>query len=304
MKNRTERMTIKNFLFLVAFFANSIVANALFSDISAQEKSAIEKDQSKCDVLVTQSFLLDLIQKMGKGIFRVTSLNKSNSSNRCHHHITLSHKMIEKIKSSSLLIWCGVDSEKEMETLLKKINKNKNVINFSDFLQKLHTRFGTQRTFDSHWWLSPQHMKIALQKLKHKLIELYPKNKHEIESNFNDVADELDKFHEKLQEELKPYKNKPYVIYHDIFPYVDLIYGTKAIDGIVEDLDSPLKPSQLRKIELLEPKDRFILNGGNKKLILNKLKKSNVTVSQSITNKELKTTYKDLVLPTIKLLQF
>lgn len=87
---------------------------------------------------------------------------------------------------------------------------------------------------DPHIWLSPKRVKVMIEIIRDKLIEIDSSNKDIYSRNANAYLDKLEKLHNYIDDSISGLENKAFIIYHPSFGYFAEDYGLQMI-SIEED---------------------------------------------------------------------
>ncbi len=82
---------------------------------------------------------------------------------------------------------------------------------------------------DPHIWLSPKRVKVMIEDIKDKLIELNPENKEVYEKNSSDYIEKLNEVDNEIELILKGLEKKSFIIYHPAFGYFADDYGIEMV---------------------------------------------------------------------------
>lgn len=162
------------------------------------------------------------------------------------HTYSLKPSDLKNIKSAELVIWVGEDMETFMPTLLKNIDKQKQIelmeipaiktllrTNHDDHSheeinhhQSDHDHHGE---YDEHIWLSPEISKIIAQSIHDKLITLYPDKKIKIDENLNEFTIKLSETEQNIAKKLINVQNRGYFVFHDAYGYFESQFRLKNL---------------------------------------------------------------------------
>lgn len=78
---------------------------------------------------------------------------------------------------------------------------------------------------DLHIWLNPENANIILKIVTNKLIKLDSDNLDKYIANHQIAQEKIEKLDSELKLQLEPYKNSPYLVFHDAYQYFDTYYG-------------------------------------------------------------------------------
>ncbi|MCX8711940.1 zinc ABC transporter substrate-binding protein ZnuA [Gilliamella sp. B3464] len=163
------------------------------------------------------------------------------------HTYSLKPSDLVKIKQAQLIVWVGEDLEAFMPTVLKGIDKDKQIelMAIPDIKKLLRT--GTQNhehgkldlddehdhdhhgSYDEHIWLSPQIAKIIAKTVHDKLIDLYPDKRDLIDENLNEFTIKLAETEQNIAKKLINVQNSGYFVFHDAYGYFESQFGLKNL---------------------------------------------------------------------------
>lgn len=161
------------------------------------------------------------------------------------HTYSLKPSDLVKIKQAQLVVWVGEDLEAFMPTVLKGIDKDKQIelMEIPDIKKLLRT--GTQNhehgkldsddehdhhgSYDEHIWLSPQIAKIIAKTVHDKLIDLYPDKRDLIDENLNEFTIKLAETEQSIAKKLINVQNSGYFVFHDAYGYFESQFGLKNL---------------------------------------------------------------------------
>lgn len=163
------------------------------------------------------------------------------------HNYSLKPSDLVKIKQAQLIVWVGEDLEAFMPTVLKGIDKDKQIelMAIPDIKKLLRT--GTQNheygkldlddehdhdhhgSYDEHIWLSPQIAKIIAKTVHDKLIDLYPDKRDLIDENLNEFTIKLAETEQNIAKKLINVQNSGYFVFHDAYGYFESQFGLKNL---------------------------------------------------------------------------
>ena len=164
------------------------------------------------------------------------------------HTYSLKPSDLAKIKTAELIIWVGEDLETFMPTVLKNIDKNKQIelmdiptiksllrtsTNNHD-QQKSHTHNNDsdhdhRGEYDEHIWLSPKIANEIAQAVHDKLISIYPDKKDIFDENLNEFTVKLAETEQNIAKKLINVQNSGYFVFHDAYGYFESQFGLKNL---------------------------------------------------------------------------
>ena len=83
--------------------------------------------------------------------------------------------------------------------------------------------------FDMHVWLDPVNAGLMALVIARHLSEVDPANAAKYQANADAVITGLDELTAKLDAELGPLRDKPFIVFHDVYQYFEKRFGLKAV---------------------------------------------------------------------------
>jgi zinc transport system substrate-binding protein len=167
------------------------------------------------------------------------------------HTYYLKPSDLAKLKSADLVIWVGEDMEVFMPTVLKSIDRKKqielmSVPEIKSLLRTSHDENEHEDThshdlinqdhhhhnhgeYDEHIWLSPKIAKIIAQSIHDKLVTLYPDKSTLIDENLNEFIMNLTETEQNIAKKLITVQNRGYFVFHDAYGYFETQFGLKNL---------------------------------------------------------------------------
>ncbi|MCO6545883.1 MAG: zinc ABC transporter substrate-binding protein ZnuA [Gilliamella sp.] len=163
------------------------------------------------------------------------------------HTYYLKPSDLAKLKSAELVIWVGKDMEAFMPTILKSIDKQKQielmtVPEIKSLLRTSHDEHeqedahshdevsqGHHGEYDEHIWLSPKIAKIIAQSIHDRLITLYPDKSTLIDENLDEFITKLTETEQNIAKKLITVQNRGYFVFHDAYGYFEAQFGLKKL---------------------------------------------------------------------------
>ncbi len=99
---------------------------------------------------------------------------------------------------------------------------------------------------DPHIWTSPKEVEKQAEIIFDFLVKSEPESKNEFTVNYNSFLSEIDSLNNYLNEVLRPYKNRKFMIFHPALSYIARDYGLEQI-SIEIDGKEPT-PANIQKI--------------------------------------------------------
>ena len=164
------------------------------------------------------------------------------------HTYSLKPSDLAKIKTAELIIWVGEDLETFMPTVLKSIDKDKqielmDIPTIKSLLRTSTNNHDQHEThthnndsdhdhhgeYDEHIWLSPKIAKEIAQAVHDKLITIYPDKKDIIDENLNEFTVKLAETEQNIAKKLINVQNSGYFVFHDAYGYFESQFGLKNL---------------------------------------------------------------------------
>ncbi|WP_442902674.1 zinc ABC transporter substrate-binding protein ZnuA [Gilliamella sp. Gris1-4] len=165
------------------------------------------------------------------------------------HTYYLKPSDLAKLKSAELVIWVGEDMEAFMPTILKSIDKQKQIelmavpeiksllrtshdehepedAHSHDEINQDHHHHGE---YDEHIWLSPKIAKIIAQSIHDRLVTLYPDKSILIDENLDEFITKLTETEQNIAKKLITVQNRGYFVFHDAYGYFEAQFGLKKL---------------------------------------------------------------------------
>lgn len=151
-------------------------------------------------------------------------------------------KQMKDLSDSKVYIRIGhIEFEKSWMNKLKNVNPEMEIIDQSEVAELIepegenshqhdhHHNGHHHHGVDPHIWISPKEVKKQVEFIYKFFIKNYPKSESEFTSNYHAFKKELDSLDQYLQETLKPFQNKKFLIFHPALSYIARDYGLEQI---------------------------------------------------------------------------
>jgi len=103
---------------------------------------------------------------------------------------------------------------------------------------------------DAHIWLDPANAKAMVAHIVDVLSEADPANADAYEQNGEQMTARLDSLTAELDETLAPVQDKPFLVFHDAYQYLETAFGLNSVGAIT--LNPGVQPSAQRVREIQE----------------------------------------------------
>lgn len=200
---------------------------------------------ANADIISSVKPIAFIAQAVSDGVTNTDILLPDGAS---PHTYSLKPSDLAKIKTAELIIWVGEDLETFMPTVLKNIDKNKqielmDIPTIKSLLRTSTNNHDQQEThshnndsdhdhhgeYDEHIWLSPKIAKEIAQAVHDKLITIYPDKKDIIDENLNEFTVKLAETEQNIAKKLINVQNNGYFVFHDAYGYFESQFGLKNL---------------------------------------------------------------------------
>ncbi len=196
-------------------------------------------------IVVSISPLHSLVSSLTKGVIEPQLLLPPGGS---PHNASLRPSQAQALSEADLLIWIGPELESFLaqpiarlvaqpaEMQLLKLNTLK-------LLTQRHGGFWEEdqhegkiksehQSVNPHIWLSPENAKQMVRSICGRLIQIDPKNGAIYQQNLAVLLQRIGRLKQSLSERLAPIQHRPYLVFHDAYPYLEDAFGLNAIGSI------------------------------------------------------------------------
>lgn len=98
---------------------------------------------------------------------------------------------------------------------------------------------------DGHVWLDPDNARLLVTAVADRLAEIDPANSAAYQANAKDTVARLQALDTQMKERLATVADRPFVVFHDAYQYVEKRYGLSAAGSITVDPDRPPSAKRL-----------------------------------------------------------
>jgi zinc transport system substrate-binding protein len=169
-------------------------------------------------------------------------------------------KTMAELQESDMLIYSGAGMEAWLKDFLPSLEKaGVKTVNASNGLELLpfdekneeEGHEGEELVYDPHVWVSPAKYKQQALNVLNALIEVDAANQDYYRSNYDKLAEQLDKLDGDYRQAVAGFKSKVFIVSHSAFEYLAKEYGLTQlpIRGVTPQAEpSPAKLAELVKI--------------------------------------------------------
>lgn len=104
-------------------------------------------------------------------------------------------------------------------------------------------------TNDFHIWLNPDNAQKIVTLIAKELSLLYPNNQEIYQKNAQKMRAKIAQTDKKITQELKPFKNKNFIVFHDAYHYFEKHYGLTSVGSLTIEPHEALSIKQLQDIK-------------------------------------------------------
>ena len=228
-------------------FFSILLFSALIAACSVSPQApAINTDEDLNSDTITTTFsvLNDVVKNIAPANIEVKSLMGVGLD---PHEYTPTPSDIDLLSSSDMIFAIGLDLEASMDTLLDSLSNSKPVLKVGESLDesKLIPAEEDAKLYDPHVWFDIDLWKDVSLSVKNTLLDYYPEQELEINTNFENYLselNELDIYIDTKMQEL-PVENRILVTAHDAFSYFAQKYDFElyTLQGISTESDYSIK---------------------------------------------------------------
>ncbi len=102
---------------------------------------------------------------------------------------------------------------------------------------------------DPHIWMSPENGKAIATDVTNELVEIDPAHADFYRANLKSLLGKIDATKDDLAGVIAPVKNKPFIVFHDAYQYLEHSFGLKAVGSITISPDRKPGAKRLHDIE-------------------------------------------------------
>lgn len=232
-----KRYLISTFMFLALIFTTNVA-------------------YSKPIVVVSIASLQALVQGLAGDKVEIIQIIPVNMS---PHAYALKPTELSKIQQADAIFWVGPQMEYFLSKLFEKpeIRAKANALIDTEGLRLWTLRQDQERDMlmnadkmnvDPHIWLDPINAQKMLEAITTVLVSIDPQNKAFYFEALEKRNKELETLDKKLSQQLKPIRNKPYLVFHDGYQYFEKHYGLNSAGTVLLNPEIPLSGKQLKEI--------------------------------------------------------
>jgi len=103
--------------------------------------------------------------------------------------------------------------------------------------------------YDPHVWLSPSNAVVIINFIKNKMVEADSQNADNYNFNAQDAIERINNLGEQIKDNLLPYKNVNFIVFHDAFGYFENYANISFAGAIIPPSGGSIGAKRLKNIE-------------------------------------------------------
>ena len=174
------------------------------------------------------------------------------------HSYALKPSDAAKIARAKVVFWIGPDLETTLSGPLANLAGDAKVVALEKApgLRRLRARPGglwkrkppAAGPINPHVWLDPQNAIAMTRAIAAALSAADPADAARYAANAKAQIDRLAALDKRLARMLAPVRARPFIVFHDAYPYFDTRYGLNAIGAVTVEPDRPVGPRRVAQL--------------------------------------------------------
>ena len=184
------------------------------------------------------------------------------------HTYSMKPSNASDLQAAKLVFWLGPGFEHFLEAPLASLATDATVVTMEETpgLKLLPYREGgafdadddgdapaaghehDESVHDLHFWLDPQNAAVMVENIRATLVKADPAHEAQYNANAKAFAANLTALDGELQDELAPFKHKPFIVFHDAYQYFEKRYGLHVAGSITVSPETPPGAERIREI--------------------------------------------------------
>jgi len=185
------------------------------------------------------------------------------------HSYSLKPSDARALQDAKVVVWVGEGLEAFLETAIATLAREATVVELAEVpgLTLLPYRAGGvwgaddhgeagaqtdphgQAAIDQHLWLDPLNARVMVAAIAAALVKADPGNAGLYLANAEHLAERLDRLTAEIAAELAPVKDRPFIVFHDAFQYLDRRFDLRTLGSITVDPDRQPGAARLKEIQ-------------------------------------------------------
>ncbi len=209
------------------------------------------------DVLATIKPVHSLVAAVMDGVGTPHLLIEAAAS---QHTYVLKPSDARKIADAQIVFWVGPDLETFLTTPLTNLAPGAGIValEHAPGVHLLEARPGglwhaplhkaKDGDINPHIWLDPRNAIAMTRAIAAALAKADPVHAARYRANAVAETKRLAALDAQLAAVLKPIRHRPYIVYHDAYPYLEARYGLDAIGAVTVEPDRPVGPRRIANL--------------------------------------------------------
>ena len=169
---------------------------------------------------------------------------------------------VRAMADAKVIVFNGLHLEGKLARLFERMESQKNLIRFSDGMDKKNLIPLNEHSFDPHVWFDISLWLGGIEEFVSQIVEIYPDESVFIENNFQNYKNKLVELEKDVARKINniPIGQRVLITSHDAFHYYGKAYGieVKAIQGVSTIMEPGLKEVSKLVNEIVERKIKSI----------------------------------------------
>lgn len=190
-----------------------------------------------------------------------------------HHHYSLKPSDRQALADADVVIWIGPDMENFLIKPLDNLSEKTTIISITDLpnLVRLPVRNDKNwevheheedhhhhANLDPHIWLDPKNAIYIVQILTDTFVTLDTQHTDIYKKNAEEMIKKLNTLDQQLKEKLTAIQDKPFLIFHDAYQYLEKYYHLSAAGSISVNTDLPPSAQRIYQLQKRIKKENIV----------------------------------------------
>jgi zinc transport system substrate-binding protein len=195
-------------------------------------------------IVVSIAPIHSLVSLLAKGISQPQLLLPPGGS---PHSASLRPSQARAMAEADLMIWIGPELESFLRVPVSRLIRPAAVMQLLELeeLKRIPQRHGglwedehaeeashDHQGTNPHIWLSPENARQIVDSIGKRLIRIDPQNSAAYQRNLEELQRRIEQLRQELSAQLAPIRQRPYLVFHDAYPYFENSFSLNAIGSI------------------------------------------------------------------------
>ena len=149
------------------------------------------------------------------------------------HHFNLRPSQRRSLEHADLLIWVGEPLEGFMPRIISSLPDEVSILSLLGPGAGHHEH--GHEDINPHIWLNPVQTVVISENIRDALIQLDPLHKAQYRQNAVALKQRLLELDNQLAHQLRPYSDRPFIVFHDAYTYLVERYGLQQVGIVTPD---------------------------------------------------------------------